>query len=449
MSPASGNPAPGSPDALLRDLVQGDPDARMDAAELLASSGDRRAVGALVRALRDADADVRATVCEVLGGMSDPRAIAPLVSLLRDEDDDVRGEAFSALIRIGQARASSLPDYAGEDPRSPSLALTQIVWPADLEAVKLLHEALEDADPEVRIGALYALGRMQVAGAFDAIWGLLTGDADTDVRAAAAFAMGDLIAAGELRAISALVQVWPEATDPEMAVIIVRALAESGHPDAHPVLLAALRHVDDRVRQLAVMGVAEARAGDGKRPNGAAALVTSLRDPHVGVRRNAVYALGRLDAVEHIDDLVGIVHANDAEVRHAVGEALARLHRASVREGLSRAAAGSAESRQSAAYLRGVLREPDGLIEALQDPEPEVRKDAALAMGNCADARFRGPLEGALTDDAWRVRVAGAEGLRRLGDPRAVPALQACVDDAHAVVQNAVNMALRALAAAV
>lgn len=431
-------------DALLRDLVQGDPDARMDAAELLAVSGDRRAVGALVRALRDPDADVRATICEVLGGMSDPRAIAPIVSLLRDEDDDVRGEAFSALIRIGQARASSLPDYAGEDPRSPSLALTQIVWPADLEAVKLLHEALEDDDPEVRIGALYALGRMQVAGAFDAIWGLLTVDPDLDVRAAAAFAMGDLITTGELRAISALVQVWPEASDPEMAVIIVRALAESGHPDAHGVLLSALQHADDRVRQLAVMGVAETQAGAG-RPNGASALVPSLRDPHVGVRRNAVYALGRLDAVEHIDDMISIVHANDAEVRHAVGEALGRLHRPSVREGLARAAAGSAELRQSAAYLRGVLRESDGLVEALQDPESEVRKDAALALGNCADARFRGPLEAALADDAWRVRVAGAEGLRRLGDPRAVPALQACVDDAHAVVQNAVKMALRAL----
>lgn len=427
-------------DALLRDLVDGDPDARMDAAELLAVSGDRRAVGALVRALRDPDADVRATICEALGGMSDPRAVAPLVSLLRDPDDEVRGEAFSALIRIGQSRASSLPDYAGEDPRSPSLALTQIVWPADLEAVKLLHEALEDADPEVRIGALYALGRMRVAGAFDAIWGLLTVDPDMDVRVAAAFAMGDLIGTGELRAISALVQVWPEASDPEMAVIIVRALAESGHPDAHPVLLSALTHADDRVRQLAVMGVAETRV-----PNGAPALVTALRDPHVGVRRNAVYALGRLDAVEHIDDLVGIVHANDAEVRHAVGEALARLHRPSVRDGLARAAAGDAELRQSAAYLRGVLREPDGLVEALADAEPEVRKDAALAMGNVADPRFRRPLEAVLTDEAWRVRVAAAEGLRRLGDPKAVPALQACVDDAHAVVQNAVSMALRAL----
>lgn len=427
-------------DALLRDLAQGDPDTRMDAAELLAASGDRRALAALVRALHDPDPDVRATICEALGGMADARAVAPLVSLLRDPDDEVRGEAFSALIRIGQDRAGSLPDYTGEDPRSPSLALTQIVWPADLEAVKLLHEALEDPDPEVRIGAVYALGRMGVAGAFDAVWGLLTVDPDAEVRTAAAFAMGDLGAAGEIRAVPALMQVWPDAHDPEMAVIIVRALAESAHPDAQTVLLAALHHADDRVRQLAVMGIAEMQ-----RAGGASALVPSLTDPHVGVRRNAVYALGRLGAVEQIDALIGIVHANDAEVRHAVGEALARLPRRAVEEGLSRAAAGDAGLRQSAAYLRGVLHAPDGLSAALSDSEPEVRKAAALAMGTCAHPAFRADLEAALSDPAWRVRVAGAEGLRRLGDPAAVPALSARVDDPHLVVQNAVEMALRAL----
>lgn len=431
-----------SVDALLRDLVQGDADARMDAAEMLAASKDRRALGALVRAIRDPDADVRATVCEALGTMGDARAVPPLVSALRDGDDEVSGEAFSALIRIGQDRAGSLPDYTGEDPRSPSLALTQIVWPADLEAVKLLHEALEDGDPEVRIGALYALGRMGVAGAFDAIWRLLTVDPDPEVRAAAAFAMGDLIPAGELRAVPALVQVWPEAHDPEMAVIIVRALAESGHEAAHGVLLGALQHGDDRVRQLAVMGVAETQV-----PGGAPHLVPCLRDPHVGVRRNTAYALGRLGAVDHLDDLIGVVHENDAEVRHAVGEALSRFDRGAVRAGLERAAAGDAGLRQSAAYLRGVLREPDGLDAALRDAEPEVRKDAALAMGNCALPRFRAPLEAALDDDAWRVRVAGAEGLRRLGDPRAVAALEAHCADAHPVVQNAVKNALAALGA--
>lgn len=429
-----------SVDALLRDLFQGAAEARMDAAELLAASGDRRALGALIRGLQDEDPDVRATVCEALGGMGDARAVAPLVSTLRDADDDVRGEAFSALIRIGQDRAGKLPDYTCEDPRAPSLALTQIVWPADLEAVKLLHEALEDPDPEVRIGAVYALGRMGVAGAFDAIWGLLTVDPDDEVRTAAAFAMGDLIPAGEQRAVPALVQVWSQAHDPEMAVVIVRALAESGHPEAHGVLLGALQHHDDRVRQLAVMGVAETCV-----PGGAAHLVGCLRDAHVGVRRNAAYALGRLGAVEHVDDLIAVVHENDAEVRHAIGEALSRLDRDAVKAALLRAAAQDAGWRQSAAYLRGVLREPRGLDQLVQDPEPEVRKDAALAMGNCGLPQFRVHLANALTDDAWRVRVAGAEGLRRLGDPSALPALEAHQHDEHPVVQTAVRNAIEAL----
>ncbi|MEZ4472546.1 MAG: HEAT repeat domain-containing protein [bacterium] len=54
-------------DGLLRQLIQGEADARVDAAALLAESGDRRALGALVRVLQDPDAALRAQACESLG----------------------------------------------------------------------------------------------------------------------------------------------------------------------------------------------------------------------------------------------------------------------------------------------------------------------------------------------------------------------------------------------
>jgi HEAT repeat protein len=420
-------------DDLLRQLVQGGEDARIEAAEALADAGDRKAVGALVQALRDPSAGVRAAACESLGRLADARAVPPLVSFLRDPDEDVRGEAFSALLRIGQARASSLPDYRGEDPRSPSLALTQIVWPADLEAVKLLYESLNDSDPEVRMGCAYALGRMGVAGAFDAVHRLLHGDEDAEVRCAAAFALGDLALAGELRAAPALVAAWPRTIeDDELAVVVIRALAEVGSRDAVPVLLAAATHPDARVRQLAVMGLAHAPSGRvgeerGDRRSGAeaeagatSALIARLDDPDVGVRRNAAFALGRRGDTAAINALIGAVPHSDAEVRSAVGEALKHLDKAAVQSAIMRAFSNqNHELRQAAAYLQGQLRQSAGLVDALADPEVEVRKTAALALGECGDRRLRSALERALTDAHWRVRVAAAEGLRRLADPAA------------------------------
>lgn len=444
-------------DDLLRQLVQGGEDARIEAAEALADAGERKAVGALVQALRDPSAGVRAAACESLGRLADARAVPPLVSFLRDPDEDVRGEAFSALLRIGQARASSLPDYRGEDPRSPSLALTQIVWPADLEAVKLLYESLNDSDPEVRMGCVYALGRMGVAGAFDAVHRLLHGDEDAEVRCAAAFALGDLALAGELRAAPALVAAWPRTIeDDELAVVVIRALAEVGSRDAVPVLLAAATHPDARVRQLAVMGLAHApRVGDdrGDRRSGAdgepgatSALIARLDDPDVGVRRNAAFALGRRGDTAAINALIGAVPRSDAEVRSAVGEALKHLDKAAVQGAIKRAFSNqNHELRQAAAYLQGQLRQPAGLVDALADPEVEVRKTAALALGECGDRRLRSALEHALADEHWRVRVAAAEGLRRLADPAAAAALRPLTSDPHPVVQNAAAVALRAL----
>ncbi|MEZ4472547.1 MAG: HEAT repeat domain-containing protein [bacterium] len=60
-------------------------------------------------------------------------------------------------------------------------------------------------------------------------------------------------------------------------------------------------------------------------------------------------------------------------------------------------------------------------------------------------AAHRPALEAALADAHWRVRVAAAEGLRRIGDPASIPALRRHVRDEHPVVENAVGFALRSL----
>ena len=103
--------------------------------------------------------------------------------------------------------------------------------------------------------------------------------------------------------------------------------------------------------------------------------------------------------------------------------------------------------RSLAVFIMGHIGLTDPLPLALRDLDPMVRKAAALAIGNAKNVQFVGLLTGALTDSVWFVRVAAAEGLKRLGDPVSLKALEARLDDEHPVVQNAVKSAIDTLSA--
>ncbi len=417
---------------------------RVVAIDRLGELRNREAVSPLVQLLRDEDEAIRVATCAALGMIADARAVAPLVSLLRDPDEDVRGEAFSALLAIGQSRAGSIPSDAlqSEDPAHPSFALTQIVWPADLEAVKLLVTALSDPDPEIRIGAAYTLGRLGILGALGKIAQLVHTDDDQDVRAAAAFALGDLAERGEGAAIQHLVRAWPHSRDyVEMSVAVVRSLANSPTPDCFQVFTEALRSDDERVRQLGVMGLG--RLAD---PGALPRLTRCLKDSSANVQRIAIGALGSLGVKAAVRPLIEATVDASAEIRMAVGRALTRLDRVHVHTVLLEcSAAGAAPLRQAATYLMGQVGLTEGLATMLRDVNGQVRKAAALAMGSGEEHQFSRELSEALADPDWSVRVAAAEGLKRLGSVGSVPVLQSRLDDEHPVVRNAARSALDTL----
>jgi len=75
--------------------------ARSEAAWILGTTGDARAVQPLVEALRDENSAVRAQAAWALGGIGDTRAVDPITThALRDKDKDVRGAAKDALEEI-------------------------------------------------------------------------------------------------------------------------------------------------------------------------------------------------------------------------------------------------------------------------------------------------------------------------------------------------------------
>ncbi|MGB9006188.1 MAG: HEAT repeat domain-containing protein [Candidatus Aminicenantales bacterium] len=78
---------------------------RLDAAMMLASFRDRRAVDPLISFLKDQDKEVRREAVKTLGELKEGHALEPLVSSLKDTDRIVREYAAEALGKLGDSRA--------------------------------------------------------------------------------------------------------------------------------------------------------------------------------------------------------------------------------------------------------------------------------------------------------------------------------------------------------
>ena len=164
---------------------------RQNAAVVLGSIRDHRAVEPLIAALKDHDANVRACAAGALYEMADSRSIEPLIEALKDSDVRVQGQAAVALgkftsdprildvmIQLMKDNGSSMAVVIlGEiqDPRalqaiisgykelhdylSREAALKVLAEKRDPQGVPIIIQATEDENFRVRDTAAWALGR--------------------------------------------------------------------------------------------------------------------------------------------------------------------------------------------------------------------------------------------------------------------------------------------------
>ena len=154
-------------------------------------------------------------------------------------------------------------------------------------------------------------------------------------------------------------------------------------------------------------------------------LERALTDRSANVQRIAMGSLAQLNHAPSAPRIFSAAVSAPAETRMAAAEALGRMPRQSIDALVdARIDGGDVQERCLAAFIAGRIGPFSGLPLALRDIEADVRKAAALAMGTSGQKEFRELLEGALTDGVWFVKVAAAEGLKRLGDPRSLDALR-------------------------
>ena len=178
-------------EALLRDLLDDDPQARADAVYELSFIPSERTLPSLIRAASDPDAGVRRVAARGLGRVGDEAAMGALLDLLGDAVPEVRTAAVDALVLFtGRAAPPLVEDVTRETADGPAglrlesavLALGRV---GDDRALAPLSGALQKGGTAARAAAARALGDLGLSQGIPALRAALA-DPAPEVREAAA-----------------------------------------------------------------------------------------------------------------------------------------------------------------------------------------------------------------------------------------------------------------------
>ncbi len=188
------------------------------AAAILSTIGDRRVVDPLIEALNSSNWVVRMHAAKALGRIGDVEAVTPLIPLLQDKVKAVRVDTANALALIGHA------------------------------AVPFLLEALTHQEWLVRLHAVEALGKIKSSDAVEPLLRLMFHDRDVAVRTDAARSLGDI---GDPRAVEFLLTAM---SDVDLRPVAVEALGKIGDRRAVAALIAVVKGTSKPAQSRAIDG---------------------------------------------------------------------------------------------------------------------------------------------------------------------------------------------------
>ncbi len=392
---------------------------------ILGASANAVAADAMLEELKHPSYVVRKRAANSLGGFKERRMVEPLITVLENSDEmkSIRAAAIVSLNVLKDERA----------------------------AVPLLT-ALSDENAEIRLQAAAALGALRDSKAVEKLSEIVENPLEPDnVRAAAVTALGNI---GDKSAADVLIRALDIRVG-NIAKDAIIALGKLESEAAVPKLIAILE--DKRIPLYAGTAVL---ANASARTKAARALGT------IGGPR-AAEALGR----RLVDDTEYIVALEDAGNRRNLGLndrrrnwswrifviAVKKLDLpAFVAPKMAERAADKWESnpvRNAAMVALGRCKTADAALDTsdlkqrLTDPDVDIRKATALAIGEAGLSEFIPDLVQMMkgeTEDNKDVRRAATQGLRVLADPSTTDALIEVMnnDDNHVEIRRDASRAL-------
>jgi HEAT repeat protein len=157
-------------------------------------------------------------------------------------------------------------------------------------------------------------------------------------------------------------------------------------------------------------------------------LAELLNNPDAEIRLRATESFAQQEEIENEVQLVEVIGDSDWRVRRAAVQGLAKRSAPEAIQALLRSVRedhGNLGTLNSALQVLAMvdIETLPSLIEFLNDPDPDLRMQAALAIGEQRDKRGVPPLLKALQDENINVRFHAIEALGKLEDPTAASAL--------------------------
>jgi len=437
--------------ALLEALRAPGADTVRFAAYTLGEIRATQAVPVLIPLLANPDAEIRQHVAYALGMIRDKAATDALIGALKDTDPVVRGYAATALGDIGDQRAKGalLAALRTEDASVVNMA-TSLYNLGSAEVVEILIKKLRDPNPNNRLYAIYALGKISDPTMVHPLIEVLESEEIGWLAAKALASIGQpalqpllealfsenrnvrlyaTFALGEIRDPRAARGVLRQLQDPDPLVLdtAAEALIAIGERSVIPAVTQLLKNPRPRVRQRALDVIG--RLGDAS--NGET-VTSMISDPDREVVKSAITALGNIQAVTSCALAGRLLALPGADLQDSLRLAFLTMGEPAVAclAGVLETVRGEPLTR--AIYLLGKLKATgsvDAIILRLHDPDPAVRRFAAIALTEIGDPRAEEFLVALLREKDPALRTYAAVGLMSLGGRISIRLLLASLND--------------------
>jgi HEAT repeat protein len=278
-------------DLALQVLLQGDFEEKWAIAKIIPKLGEI-AVEPLLEIVNDPDIDLedRWFVARILGDFKQPGvAIALIAVLQREEDPDLSAMITGALAQIGTPAIAALTSLLDTPNRHQAIAaLAQI---RHSQTIEPLLSAIDDADPQIRVIIIEALGSFHDRTILRILLAKLT-DVVADVRKATVTALS--VRGESAIEFDVIHHLRPLLSDLNLDVCIATALGLARIPDPQVVeiLTAVTRspHTPDPLRSAIILGL----GWIGSKP-AIASLVQMLTTATPDLTREIIVSIGKTE----------------------------------------------------------------------------------------------------------------------------------------------------------